>query len=297
MPNSDGGSSAGHPTVIVDRVSRRFTVTGEAPTPQNGRLPRLLATLGWRPTVNVDALRAVSFVARQGESIGLVGANGSGKSTLLRLIAGLDQPTRGQISATSQPTLLGVNAALQPHLTGLANINLGLLASGFTPTDVSEHLARVLALADLGEAVHRPMSTYSSGMGARLRFAIAAATEPEILLIDEALATGDAASKDRAEARLAEIRERAGTIFLVSHAAQTIEEMCTRAIWIHRGIIIQDGPAESTARQYRWWAWNVAKGQSAVAQDVLDQAIEARQGLLGVDEVDEVQGTPPARGR
>lgn len=280
----------GHPTVVVDRVSRRFRVPTHEPRLPRSLLARGIGLLGWgwQSTIDIDALRAISFVARSGEVIGLVGANGSGKSTLLRLIAGLDQPTRGQVTATSQPVLLGVDAALQPHLTGMANARLGLLASGFAPADLDRLLPRVLELADIGSAIHRPMRTYSSGMGARLRFAIAAAAEPEILLIDEALATGDATSKERAERRLAEIRDRAGTIFLVSHAAQTIEQMCTRAIWIHEGRLIQDGEAEATARTYRWWAWNIAKGEHQVAHKVLQDAIGARLGVLGVDDVDEV---------
>lgn len=280
MPRTE----AGYPTVVVDRVSRRFQVPSREQDQQRNLMTRGAARLGWRSIVDVQALRSISLVARSGEVIGIVGANGSGKTTLLRLIAGLDQPTRGRIMATSQPILLGVNAALQPQLTGLANARLGLLASGFTPAEVTLLLSRVLDLADIGRAIHRPMRTYSSGMGARLRFAIAAASEPEILLIDEALATGDAASRDRAERRFAEIRERAGTVFLVSHAAQTIEETCSRAIWIHEGRVIQDGEARQTARTYRWWAWNVAKGEYHVADKVLNAAIEARVGTVDVDD-------------
>jgi len=280
-------SDAVHPTVIVDRVSRRFRVPSKENVPRNA-VAKGAMMLGWSPTVNVDALRAVSFVAHSGESIGLVGSNGSGKSTLLRLIAGLDQPSRGSITATAQPVLLGVNATLQPQLSGLTNVRIGLLASGFKPKELDDLIPRVLEQADLGEAIHRPMRTYSSGMGSRLRFAIATTTEPEILLIDEALGTGDAASKNRAERRMAEIRERAGTIFLVSHAAKTIEELCSRAIWIHQGRLIQDGPAAKTARTYRWWAWNIANGEHDVARRVLKDAIDAQMGVLGVDEVDEI---------
>ena len=208
----------------------------------------------WRRTVRVDALRDVSFVARQGEVIGVLGHNGSGKSTLLRIMAGLQPPTSGTVLATSAPTFLGVNAALIPDLTGMRNVHLGLLAMGLSPEEARASVDDVVQLAALGPAIHRPMKTYSSGMGARLRFAIAAAARPDILLIDEALATGDAATKARSEQRMQQIREDAGTIFLVSHAAQTIEEMCTRAIWLHEGEIISDGPARSTARAYRWWA-------------------------------------------
>jgi teichoic acid transport system ATP-binding protein len=167
---------------------------------------------------------------------------------------------------------LGVNAALVPELSGIENVRLGLLAMGNTPEGVEQRIPDVLELAGLGAAVYRPMRTYSSGMGSRLRFAIAASARPKILLIDEALATGDAASKERSEARMAEIRQDAGTVFLVSHAAKTIEEMCTRAIWLHDGELILDGPAYETARAYRWWAWNLAKGEHEVAADVLEKS-------------------------
>ncbi|KUG58485.1 hypothetical protein AVL62_11335 [Serinicoccus chungangensis] len=221
----------------------------------------------------------MSFVAHAGETIGIVGTNGSGKSTLLRLIAGLDFPSGGRVLARAQPMLLGVSAALQPELSGAENARLGLLSLGFTPSQVTETLPRVFEIAGIGDAVYRPMNTYSSGMGARLRFAIAAAAEPEILLLDEVLSTGDAASAQRAEARMTEIRARAGTVFLVSHAAQTIEEMCTRALWIHEGNLIQDGEASATARAYRWWAWNVAKGEHDTAAELLRETTEGRRGV------------------
>jgi teichoic acid transport system ATP-binding protein len=201
-----------------------------------------------------------------------VGHNGSGKSTLLRVMAGLETPTRGTVLATETPSFLGVNAALLPELSGLANVRLGLLAMGKQPDEVTASLPEVLELAGIGRSIHLPMKTYSSGMAARLRFAIAAAARPHILLIDEALATGDAASKDRSEKKLAEIRSDAGTIFLVSHAAQTIEEMCTRAIWLHEGQMVADGPAYETARAYRWWAWNIAKGETEKAAGLLEDA-------------------------
>jgi teichoic acid transport system ATP-binding protein len=263
----------GDPTVSVRRLSAHYRVSStESMRGPVSRRRRLARRMGWNRTVIVRAVNDISFVARAGESIGVVGHNGSGKSTLLRLIAGLETPTSGEVLATSTPAFLGVNAALMPELSGLENVRLGLLAMGRSPREVREAMPDVLDLAGIGSAVHRPMKTYSSGMGARLRFAIAASARPEILLIDEALATGDVASKDRGEARMAEIRREAGTVFLVSHGAQTIEEMCTRAIWLHQGEMVLDGPAYETARAYRWWAWNVAKGETDKAARVLDKA-------------------------
>lgn len=263
----------GDPTVSVRRLSVHYKVaSAEAEAARPGRLGRLTRRVGLSRSVTVRAVDDVSFVARAGEAVGVVGHNGSGKSTLLRVIAGLETPTSGEVLASSPPTLLGVNAALLPELSGLQNVRIGLLAIGMTPAGVREATPDVLELAGLGSAIHRPMKTYSSGMGSRLRFAIAAAARPEILLIDEALATGDVASKERSEARMTEIRRHAGTVFLVSHAAQTIEEMCTRALWIHDGELVLDGPAVETARAYRWWAWNVAKGEHEVAASVLEKS-------------------------
>lgn len=280
-----------HPTVVVDKVTRTYDVVVDQEAGR-GRLRRVIDALGPRATQRVHALRSVSFVAYAGEAIGIMGSNGSGKSTLLRIIAGLDSPTRGEVQATSQPVLLGVGAALIPELSGIDNARLGLLATGFAPDQVAAIMPRVLEIAGIGEAIRRPIKTYSSGMNARLRFAIAAASEPEILLLDEILSTGDATSVQRAETRMREIRERAGTVFLVSHAAKTIEETCTRALWINDGVLISDGPAVETAQAYRWWAWNVAKGENDIAKELLKRTVERGVGVKGAErEIKDVHGS------
>ncbi|MFK5690563.1 ABC transporter ATP-binding protein [Ornithinimicrobium sp. LYQ92] len=286
-------SDAPHPTVVVDRVSRKFEVAADLPRVRVGssRLRRLVSSARPRSKMTVHALRNVSFVAHSGEAIGIVGTNGSGKSTLLGLIAGLDMPSRGEVVATSQPMLLGVGAALQQDLPGITNTRLGLLALGFTPDRVELTIPRVLEIAGIGDAIYRPIRTYSSGMSSRLRFAIAAAAEPEILLLDEILSTGDAASVQRAEERMAEVRERAGTVFLVSHAAKTIQETCTRALWLHNGTLVQDGPAEETAEAYRWWAWNVAKGETQIADSLMEKALDSRRGVSEAEQ--EVESLRP----
>ncbi len=264
----------GDPTVLVNHLSVHYRVPSSerARTAHQRPARRLLGRLGWSRMVTVRAVDDITFVARAGESIGVVGHNGSGKSTLLRVIAGLETPTAGTVLASATPSFLGVNAALLPELSGMENVRLGLLAMGMSPAQVTATVPEVLELAGLGSSIHLPMKTYSSGMGARLRFAISAAARPEILLIDEALATGDAATKERSEAKMAEIRQQAGTVFLVSHAAQTVEEMCTRAIWLHQGEMVLDGPAYETARAYRWWAWQVTKGNHTKAEGLLDDA-------------------------
>lgn len=275
-------------SVVVSNVHMRYSVRTSDQRGRVARVKRKLAGRGGKQTVH--ALRGVNLVARQGEFIGLIGANGSGKSTLLRLIAGVERPDEGQILARRKPTLLGVNAALQPALSGAENVRLGCLAMGMTPRQANAVFDEVVELSALEDSIYRPMGSYSSGMAARLRFAIAVAARPSILLIDEALSTGDATFAQRSEEAMDQMLENAGTVFLVNHAAKVIQEMCSRAIWLHEGQVIMDGPAEEVAEKYRWWSWNVAKGEADIAQKLLDQAIEE-----GEPEVVQVLSTSPAR--
>ena len=199
----------------------------------------------------VHAVRGVSFTVRHGESVGIVGVNGSGKSTMLRAIAGLMPPKQGSVHVSGEPSLLGVNAALMPQLSGERNIMIGGLALGLTPKEVDEKFDEVVEFAGIGDFVYLPMKTYSSGMGARLRFAISSAASPDILMIDEALATGDAAFKERSKSRIEDVRANAGTVFLVSHSISTIEAMCTRVLWMHQGELVMDGPVHEVADAYK----------------------------------------------
>lgn len=252
----------GKPTVVVQDVRVRYRVPSTDVEDLQRLSPArraLLRTTGQKPKMTVDALKGVSFVAHEGESIGILGRNGSGKSTILRIIAGLETPTAGQVRARSTPVLLGVNAALVPDLSGERNVILGCLAMGMSKDQAREILPAVVELAGIGKAIYRPMKTYSSGMASRLRFAIAAAANPDILLIDEALSTGDAAFKERSERAMTALREQAGTVFIVSHSAQTIIQICTRAIWLMDGELIGDGPAKDIAADYAQWSWDIAQ--------------------------------------
>lgn len=273
------------PNIIAENVQVRYTVNSNDPGLRSKGLRRIVdAALGRRGQTTVRALRGVNFVAREGEMVGIVGANGSGKSTFLRNVAGVEQPDRGRILVRYQPLLLGVSAALQPSLSGSENVRLGCLAMGLTPEESSEAYERVVELSALGTAIHRPMGTYSSGMGSRLRFAIALAAHPKILLIDEALSTGDATFAERSERAMDELLGEAGTVLLVNHAAKVIQELCTRAVWMHRGEILMNGPAEAVAEKYRWWAWNVAKGKDDIADkllaDVVSNAVKEEINIL-----------------
>lgn len=262
------------PNIVAENVQVRYTVSTNDPSYRAKGVRRLTnAVAGRRGQTTVRALRGVNFVAREGEMVGIVGANGSGKSTFLRNVAGVEQPDRGRILVRYQPLLLGVSAALQPALSGSENVRLGCLAMGLSPEEAAEAFDYVVELSALGSAIHRPMGTYSSGMGARLRFAIALAARPKILLIDEALSTGDATFAERSERAMDELLAEAGTVLLVNHAAKVIQELCTRAVWMHRGEILMNGPAEAVAEKYRWWAWNVAKGKEDIADKLLADVV------------------------
>ena len=239
------------PTVVVDDVHLVYRITGRhASAGAPAALKRLVQRQPPPGMREVHAVRGVSLIARRGEAIGLIGPNGSGKSTLLRAIAGLMPPLSGAIYTQGQPSLLGVAAALMNDMTGERNVVLGCLAMGMTPEEVKQHYDAICEFAGIGDFISLPMKTYSSGMAARLRFAIAAAKSHEVLLIDEALATGDAEFRRRSEARIRELREAAGTVFLVSHGLGVVRETCGRAIWLEKGRIVADGEANAVVGAY-----------------------------------------------
>jgi len=201
----------------------------------------------------VHAVKSVSFTAYKGEAIGLIGTNGSGKSTLLKAVAGLLPVENGKIYTHGQPSLLGVNAALMNDLTGERNVHLGGLAMGMSREQIKERYQGIVdfsGINDKGDFITLPMRTYSSGMAARLRFSIAAAKDHDVLLIDEALATGDRSFQKRSEDRIRELRRHAGTVFLVSHNNKSIRDTCDRVLWLERGVLRMDGPTEEVLAEY-----------------------------------------------
>lgn len=239
------------PTVIVDDLHVTYRVYGSG-----GRgtaasaFSRMLRRRSTPTLREVRAVRGVTFTAYRGQAIGLVGRNGSGKSTLLRAVAGLLPPDSGAVFTLGQPSLLGVNAALMNDLTGERNIVLGCLAMGLTPEEVRDKFDDIVAFSGVGDFIRLPMRTYSSGMAARLRFAIAAAKSHDVLLVDEALATGDREFRRRSQERVHELRNDAGTVFLVSHSLSVIRETCDRALWIDQGRIQMDGDVDEVVDAY-----------------------------------------------
>ncbi len=199
----------------------------------------------------VEAVRDVTFAAERGEAIGIIGHNGSGKSTLLRAIAGLVPSTGGQVYASSIPVLLGVAAALEPDISGRRNIYLGGTALGLRRDELDRRLDDIIEFAGLEEFIDLPLRAYSSGMRSRLQFAIATAVTPEILMVDEALSTGDGEFKDRSDARIREMIGEAGTVFLVSHSLKSVTDVCTRVLWLDHGELLADGDPHEVVDAYQ----------------------------------------------
>lgn len=221
----------------------------------------------------MEALKDVSFVAYAGECIGILGKNGSGKSTLLSIIAGNETATSGLVRVSTEPTLLGVSAALQMQLTGRENVRIGLLAMGLEPEEVDNLIEPVIEWAELDDAANRPMETYSSGMKSRLKFAIATAVKREILMVDEALSTGDATFSAKARKRMQGFLDDAGTVFIVSHSASTIRKHCTRVIWLVEGQVVADGEPKKILRSYQLWTRRLSLGNESGAQHVINNSL------------------------
>jgi teichoic acid transport system ATP-binding protein len=240
-------------TVVVDDLHVVYRVnTGVGRRGNAVSTLRRVATGRVAPNLReIHAVRGVSFATVRGEAVALIGRNGSGKSTLLRAIAGLLPPESGAVYTEGQPSLLGVNAALMNDLTGERNVRLGCLAMGMTPAEADERFDGIVEFAGIGDFISLPMNTYSSGMAARLKFAIASAKDHNILMIDEALATGDAEFRRKSEARIRELRDKAGTVFLVSHSLDTVLETCTRALWIEKGELKMDASAKEVVDAYQ----------------------------------------------
>ncbi|MBM6621180.1 ABC transporter ATP-binding protein [Micrococcaceae bacterium RIT802] len=241
-----------HPVVVVDDLHVTYKVFSSGKKAGKAGLRRLMSS-PVRGMRSVEALRGVTFTAYANESIGIIGPNGSGKSTLMRAIVGLTPPSLGAVYASSRPNMLGVGAALMPDLSGDKNITLGGLALGFTRDEIENLREDIIAFAELEDFIDLPMRTYSSGMSARLKFAIAASKQHDILIVDEALAVGDARFHRRSEAKIREIRENAGTVFHVSHSMKSIKDTCNRALWINQGKLEMDGDPTEVIRAYRDW--------------------------------------------
>jgi ABC-type polysaccharide/polyol phosphate transport system ATPase subunit len=203
------------------------------------------------PTSEFWALRGVTFKIARGEQVGIVGANGAGKSTLLRVLARIYPPTSGQFSIRgSVAPLIEMGAGFNVELSGLDNIVLNGALLGFSRRDMMSKVDQIHEFTGLREFADMPLKYYSSGMFARLAFAIATEVSPDILLIDESLAVGDVAFQEKAKARIRTLFDRTQAVVLVSHELKSLRTLCKRGLWIQQGRLVQDGPIDEVVDRY-----------------------------------------------
>jgi ABC-type polysaccharide/polyol phosphate transport system ATPase subunit len=202
-----------------------------------------------------EALRDVGLEIEAGETVGLIGRNGAGKSTLLRLIARVIQPTTGRVVVVGKTApLLELGLGLHGELTGRENLLLQGALLGFSRSEMKGRTDRIIAFAELEEFIDAPMRTYSTGMAARLAFSVATDVDPDILIVDEALAVGDERFQMKCHDRMETFRQAGKTVLLVSHSLPQVRDNCRRAVWLHEGRVVRDGDAEAVTEAYHVWS-------------------------------------------
>ncbi|MDX1468052.1 MAG: ABC transporter ATP-binding protein [Acidimicrobiia bacterium] len=200
----------------------------------------------------VVALRDVSFTVMRGEAFGVIGHNGAGKTTLLRVMAQTLAPTTGSVTVRGRvSTLLSLGVGFKPELSGRRNVYLGGLAQGLTRVEIDEMFDQIVEYAELEDAIDLPVSSYSSGMFARLAFSISMHLTPDIVLLDEILSVGDASFRSKSQASMDELLSNSGTIVFVSHSMPRVAEFCDRVAWLNGGTLMEVGPAAETVERYQ----------------------------------------------
>lgn len=245
------------------------------------RLVRRAASRGKSPRGQVHALRGVSFDVAKGEVVGLVGSNGAGKSTLLRLIAGVSQPTSGSVEVDGKVhAVLEIATGLLLDRTGRENIQYMGGLYGASAEEMREREPGIIEFAGLGEFIDHPTRAYSSGMKSRLAFSIVTSGGFDVLLIDEALSVGDVGFALRCRKRIRELCRHGATVVLVSHALESIREMCDRVIWVNEGQIAGDGEPDEVVEAYRAVAHEQAQREYARRFALLEQASAGESGVV-----------------
>ncbi|MEF2147675.1 ABC transporter ATP-binding protein [Aquilutibacter rugosus] len=231
------------------------------------------------------ALVDVNFSLRRGETVGVVGKNGSGKSTLLQLICGTLTPTVGEINVRGRiAALLELGSGFNPEFSGIDNIHLNASVLGLSRKEIESKLSSIISFADIGDHIHLPVKTYSSGMYIRLAFAVAICTDPDILVIDEALSVGDEAFQRKCFGRIEELKRLGCTILFVSHSAGSIIQLCDRALLLDQGELIRDGDPKSVVALYQKLLYAAEPAKSKIREQIKNGELFASS--LSVDDED-----------
>lgn len=266
--------------ISVDNVSKCYQIYR---TPRDRLkqfvMPRLRRTIGLGHKNYFDefwALRNVSFEVKRGETLGIIGRNGSGKSTLLQVLCGTLTPTDGIVNVNGRvAALLELGSGFNPEFSGVENVYMqgGLL--GLTTAEIDQRFDAIAAFADIGDFIHQPVKTYSSGMYVRLAFAVAAHVDADVLVIDEALAVGDALFTQKCMRFLRRFKE-SGTLLFVSHDAGAITGLCDKAVWLHRGVARAYGPAKEVSEAYLASLYEEENVQSSQPERGAKNALEPK---------------------
>lgn len=234
------------PIITFDNVTKEYTLYKN-----DQERFRALFFKNKKAKIN-KALKGVSFSIDRGEAVGLIGDNGAGKSTILKHITGVAFPTEGEVTVKGKvAALLELTAGFSMQMTGRENIYLKGYILGLTDTEIKRLEERIVDFAELGDYIDQPVRTYSSGMKMRLGFAINVNIEPDVLVIDEALSVGDATFKKKCKQKIADTIKSGVTVLYVSHNAESVKELCTRALYLKKGELIYDGPVDEALKIYQ----------------------------------------------
>lgn len=235
--------------IKVENVGMTFRiVNNKTKSLKNYLIQRIKRKISYK---EFKALQNVNFEVYKGEVVGLVGLNGAGKSTLFKIIAGVLKPTYGTVvKHGSVAPLIELGAGFNGELSGIENIYLNGLLLGYSKKFIKEKMNEIIDFADIGDFIYNPVNNYSSGMKARLGFAIATVVRPDILIVDEVLSVGDYKFKEKCEARIAEMIQGGTTVLIVSHSNSLIEKICTKVVWLEKGQVKEIGAPKEILAKY-----------------------------------------------
>ncbi|NLF38884.1 ABC transporter ATP-binding protein [bacterium] len=247
------------PVIAVENLSKRFRIYDQPVD----RLKEWLTPRGMSFHWAFWALRDITLTVPRGSALGIVGANGAGKSTLLKILCGTLSPTAGAVSINGRVTgLLELGSGFHPEFTGRQNVFLNARMLGLSEAEIEERLPRIIAFAELGEFINHPLRIYSTGMALRLGFAVAASIDPDVLIVDEALAVGDAYFQQKCVRHIRRFQEEGGTLLFVSHDPGAVKLLCNEAVLLHEGRILHEGRPDDVLNYYN----------ALIARHVSDQA-------------------------
>ena len=233
--------------IEIKDLYKNFTVYYDKANTIKERLIRL----GKGKKEEREILKDINLEIKKGEVVGLIGVNGSGKSTLLKLMTKIIYPTKGKVETQGKLTsLLELGAGFHPDFSGRENIYFNASIFGLTRKEIDQRLAQIIEFSELGNFIDNPVRTYSSGMYMRLAFSVAINVDAEILLIDEILSVGDEHFQEKCFKKIEELKSEGKTIVFVTHGMGAVKRFCTRAIWLHKGIIKKDGKVNDVIEEY-----------------------------------------------